>query len=263
MKEVLDTALARYNRVTFILDDPVSIPHRYTLKADIEIAGFLAALFAWGQRKTVLAKAEQVLQLMEDEPANFLKSSSPPEWNRFQTFVHRTFNGQDLIWLLQRLRMLYRHSEGLETCFSHPPKQAEFAVEQGLIRLHKHFFSPSEAPKRTRRHLASPEQGSACKRLNMFLRWMVRSDAEGIDFGLWKALKPAQLICPLDVHSARTARALGLLSRKQNDWRAALELTHNLRKLDPNDPIKYDVALFSLSHARFIQESFSSENHSH
>ena len=244
LKDFLENKYNQYSRPGFIETDPISIPHLFTKKQDMEIAGFLAATISWGQRKTILKNARQLLHWMDDAPHDFILNFRKDDLKPFRKFVHRTFNGTDCIYFLNALQHLYKNSGGLQQLFEKP-----FTEKQDLsyaISMARKKFFQLRHPARTLKHFPDPAAGSAAKRINMFLRWMVRKDFSGIDFGIWKKIKPADLVCPLDVHSARVARKLGLLSRKQNDWAAANELTNNLRKLDKNDPVKYDLALFGL-----------------
>ncbi len=245
LKLFLDSKISVYNRPAFIKDDPVSVPHLFTSKQDIEIAGFFAAIFAWGQRVTIISKCKELLQLMDNAPFQFIRQHKEKDLKRLQHFKHRTFQATDLFYFIEFLEQHYSRNESLENAFAESVSKKDLSIENGLNDFRKYFFSlPHE--KRTEKHIASPETGSSCKRLNMFLRWMVRKDRNGVDFGLWKNISPSQLICPLDVHVARVARQLKILQRKQNDWQAAVELTAYLRTLDKNDPVKYDYALFSL-----------------
>jgi uncharacterized protein (TIGR02757 family) len=242
LKEYLDIKYNEYNSPAFIEFDPISIPHRFTKKQDIEISGFLAATIAWGQRPTILRNASALLQLMDDAPHEFILNFRTNDLKPFGSFVHRTFNGTDLVYFLRAMQKIYRSHDSLEDLFrkSHLSDAANYKEAIGGWR--KFFFSlPHE--KRSEKHFSDPIAGSAAKRINMFLRWMIRKD--GVDFGIWK-MSPALLTCPLDVHSARVARKLKLLKRKQNDWLAAEELTDKLRLLDPKDPVKYDIVLFGL-----------------
>ena len=250
LKKQLEIAVNRYNNKAFIADDPIGIPHRFERKEDIEISGFLTALLAWGQRKTIINKANVLMKKMDNEPFLFITQAPEATIGQLDDFVHRTFNGDDCITLIHALRQIYLEHGGLETVFSKGFKIG--GAYEAIEDLHQLVFSYPHLD-RTRKHLARPSAGSAAKRINMFLRWMVRHDKKGVDFGLWNTISPSALICPLDVHSGNTARKLGLLSRKQNDWQAALELTQNLRIFDPNDPVKYDFALFGtgVSHAAF------------
>jgi uncharacterized protein (TIGR02757 family) len=249
LKPFLDEKVAKYNQLGFIEHDPICIPHAYRKKQDIEIAGFLAATLAWGQRITVVNKTKQLLSWMDDSPHDFLLHHSSTDLKPFSKFKHRTFNGADAQYFIEALTNLYHQFASLEDAFVLPDEAQ--TVEEGLIHFHSLFFS-SHYLERTLKHVATPQRKSACKRLNMYLRWMVRSDAVGVDFGIWKKIKPAQLICPLDVHVERVARKLKLITRKQVDWQTALELTHNLKQLDPLDPVKYDFALFGIG----VEERF-------
>ena len=250
LKPFLDSKLEQYNRPNFIENDPVSIPHRFGKKQDIEIAGFFAAMLAWGQRVTIINKTSELLQMMDNAPHDFLLHHKRAELKPFEKFKHRTFNGTDAIYFIDFLSQYYRKHESLEKAFIVPPLSA--TVEQSLGNFHRLFFSLPDFPVRTKKHVATPERKSACKRMNMFLRWMVRKDNNGVDFGIWTSLSPAQLVCPCDLHVERVARKLKLISRRQMNWETALELTANLRKLDPLDPVKYDFALFGLG----IEEKF-------
>lgn len=246
LKAFLDEKVALFNAPLFIPKDPISIPHRFTKKQDIEIAGFFAAILAWGNRTSILNSCDKLLNAMDNEPYHFILHFQEKDLIPLQSFVHRTFNATDLFYLLHFLQNHYRENESLETAFAQFISEDSQNIEQALIGFHNYCFSFEYAPERTKKHIATPLRKSACKRLNMFLRWMVRKDNKGVDFGIWNNINPAQLICPLDVHSSRYARKFHLLERKQNDWNAALELTENLRLLDINDPVQYDFALFGL-----------------
>jgi uncharacterized protein (TIGR02757 family) len=240
LKALLDQKADQYNSPGFISLDPVSIPHRYSLRQDIEIAGFFAATLAWGQRQTIIRNCMKLMELMDDAPHSFITQHRSSDLARFQGFCHRTFNNTDLGYFIRFLSWYYEKHDTLETAF------AGESAEEALSRFHTLFFSLDGFPLRTRKHVSTPSRGSACKRLNMYLRWMVRSDDRGVDFGLWKNIPPSQLVCPCDVHVERVARKLKLIKRKQVGWATAVELTENLRKLDPNDPVRYDFALFGL-----------------
>lgn len=247
LKKLLDEKVAYYNQPSFIKDDPICIPHLFTKQQDIEIAAFFAAIFAWGNRTTIINKAKELMQLMDMQPHQFCLNHDSVALKKLNGFKHRTFNADDLYFFIDFFQQHYSKHETLETAFF-PPLLLERgsggeAVEEGLNHFSSYCFS-FEHLKRTEKHVSSPVKKSTCKRLNMFLRWMVRNDKNGVDFGIWKNIQPSQLICPLDVHVARVARQYGLLQRKQNDWEAALELTANLRNLDKQDPVKYDFALF-------------------
>lgn len=244
LKAFLDEKVERFNQPSFITLDPVSIPHLFTKKQDIEIAGLMAAVLAWGQRVTIIRKCAELMQWMDNAPHEFVLHHRESDLKRFLEFRHRTFNGTDALYFIEALRSIYREHASLEDVFAVP--SGNVTIEQGLINFHHRFFSLENHPHRTRKHLPTPERKSTCKRINMYLRWMVRQDSNGVDFGLWRTISPAQLVCPCDVHVDRVARKLKLIKRKQTDWLTALELTDSLRKLDPKDPVKYDFALFGL-----------------
>jgi uncharacterized protein (TIGR02757 family) len=246
LKAFLDAKVALYNRPSFIAADPISIPHRFTKKQDIEIAGFFAALFAWGNRIIIINKCTELLHLMDDAPYDFMLHHTDGDLKKFLHFKHRTFNTTDLLYFISFLQYYYSQHVSLESAFSIWLTEEDATIENALIHFHDYFFSLPFAPERTRKHIATPARSSHCKRLNMFLRWMVRKDNCGVDFGIWTEIKPSQLVCPIDVHVARVARRLNLLTAKQLNWKAALELTEHLRKFDPADPVKYDFALFGL-----------------
>lgn len=244
LKDFLDKKVEQYNTPDFIPNDPISIPHSFKLKQDKEIMGFFAAIFAWGQRKTIINKCKELSQRMDNAPFGFITGHSDADLKKLLNFKHRTFNDTDLLYCVEFMRQHYSNHKSLEDAFF---PIANMDVEAGLNHFRSYFFSYPDAPTRTRKHIPSPVQKSACKRMNMFLRWMVRKDNKGVDFGLWSKTKPSQLICPLDLHVERTARKTGLLQRDKPDWQAAVELTNNLRILDPEDPAKYDFALFGIS----------------
>lgn len=240
----LEQNYKKYNRPNFIENDPIIIPHRFSKRQDIEITAFWTSMLAWGQRKTIINKSRELFELMDNAPHEFILRHEEQDLKRFSGFKHRTFNYTDTLYFIHFLRLFYTKANSLEEAFLCSGYEQEPTVEKMLIYFHNLFFSDVNAPQRTRKHVPNPTSKSTCKRLNMFLRWMVRDNASGVDFGLWKNIKPKQLICPLDVHVDRVARELQLLSRKQTDWTAACELTLNLRQFDPNDPVKYDFALF-------------------
>lgn len=242
LAEFLEEKFHQYNQKSFIETDPISIPHLFTQKEDIEIAGFLAATIAWGQRKSIINNARRMLSLMDNAPYDFVRNHEQNDLKVFDSFVHRTFNSIDLRYFIIALRHIYTKHGGLEELFK--PTEQEF-MDVPLSRFKNIFFEINH-PKRTKKHVADISTGSSAKRINMFLRWMVRKDNNGVDFGIWEKASPRQLFIPLDVHSGNTARALGLLKRKQNDWKAVVELTKTLRKFDDTDPVKYDFALFGL-----------------
>jgi uncharacterized protein (TIGR02757 family) len=246
LKEFLDFEADRFNEPGFIPSDPVSIPHRFSKKEDIEISGLIAALFAWGQRTTILKKSTEILERMSNDPHHFVLFHSDKDIKAISDFKHRTFNGTDALYLIYFLKRIYTQGNGMESAFFPNRDESLDAVLHGLVRFRKLFTEDSFYQKRSGKHISSPESGSACKRLNMFLRWMVRKDDKGVDFGIWNSISPAQLICPCDLHVERNARQLGLVTRPVTDWKMAIELTENLRLLDPLDPVKYDFALFGL-----------------
>ncbi len=249
LKDFLDSKTEQYNKPSFIGDDPVCIPHLFTKKQDIEIAGFFAAVFAWGIRTTIINKSRELMALMDQSPYDFIRNHSDHELKQLLHFKHRTFNTTDLLYFIEFLKFHYKNHDSLEDAFTKDHSDMNDRnsfMENALIRFHHYFFSLEDHPLRTKKHVATPEKNSTCKRLNMYLRWMVRSDKNGVDFGIWKNISPSELICPIDIHVARVATKLELLHRKQIDWQAAVELTGFLRTLDPDDPVKYDFALFGL-----------------
>lgn len=250
LKSFLDERVAVYNQPGFIENDPISIPHGYTRKQDIEIAGFFAATLAWGQRTTIIKKSKELFALMDNAPHDFMVNHRLHDLKVFEQFKHRTFNATDCLYFIRFLSDYYRKNETMEAAF--PVDKADQDVVNALIHFHNLFFSLEDYPTRTRKHVATPLRKSACKRINMFLRWMVRKDSNGVDFGLWNSITPAQLICPCDLHVERVARKLSLINRKPLDWLTAVELTTALKKFDPKDPVKYDFALFGLG----IEERF-------
>jgi uncharacterized protein (TIGR02757 family) len=276
LRDFLEEKVVEYNHPSFIAKDPISVPHRFSKKQDIEIAGFFTSIFSWGNRTTIIQKSAELIQAMDNAPYQFIRYHRNTDLKSFLNFKHRTFNATDLLYFFQFLQFHYRQSDSLETAFlpdfsiqkenqklmfgkssegrmftaslskkndSHGQKDF---VKNSLTDFYHHFFSLENAPRRTQKHIASPEKNSACKRLNMYLRWMVRKDKNGVDFGIWKNISSADLICPLDLHVARVARKFGLISRKQSDWETAMELTRALRSMDKNDPVKFDFALFGL-----------------
>lgn len=240
--ELLEEKATFYNNPEFIEKDPISIPHLFTRKEDIEIAGFLAATLAWGQRVTIINKSRELMSRMDNSPYDFVLNASEKEIGSLTSFVHRTFQGEDCVYFIHSLQQIYRQYGGLESVFL-KGYQANQSIKDSISRFREIFFS-FEHLHRTRKHVPDPQKGSAAKRINMFLRWMVRNDGKGVDFGIWKHIKPSDLFCPLDLHSGNVARRLGLLDRKLNDWQAVEDLTAQLRTFDPADPVKYDFALF-------------------
>ena len=247
IKELLEEKVFEYNNPKFIESDPIQVPHRYNLKEDIEISAFLTATIAWGNRKMIINNASRLMEIMGNSPYDFVMEYDK---NKASDFVHRTFNPIDLDFFLTSLRNIYREYQGLEGIFT---RYATADSTQIAIHQFKNIFFGIPHPARTEKHVSDPLKGSAAKRINMFLRWMVRNDAAGVDFGLWQEVLPSSLSCPLDVHSGKVARKLGLLKRKQNDAKALSELDLNLRAMDPSDPVKYDFALFGLG----VFEKFS------
>ncbi|MBB5394139.1 TIGR02757 family protein [Mucilaginibacter sp. AK015] len=265
LKAFLDQKVSQYNRPEFIANDPVSIPHMFTRKQDIEIMGFWAATLAWGQRVTIINKCKELIILMDGAPYDFIINHQEPDLKKLLHFKHRTFNDIDTLYFIAFFRWHYTNHQSLEDAFIPPNKfvilndnegsiggqilrgaQNNKIVEAALNHFRSYFFLLPYFPHRTKKHVSSPSQKSTCKRLNMFLRWMVRKDNNGVDFGIWNKIKPADLVCPCDLHVDRVARHLKLITRKQTDWQTAVELTENLRELDPIDPVKYDFALFGL-----------------
>ena len=291
LKSFLDSKVEQYNRPEFIKNDPIVIPHLFSVQQDIEIMGFFAAMLAWGQRKTIISKCADLIERMDGAPYDFIINHQDSDLQNLLDFKHRTFNDTDLLYFVSFLEFHYNQFDSLEDAFLPPayrlanpavfrdefiesvgqqtiqnqsssspcyageltnPLSGEPAVESFLNHFRNYFFSLPDVPARTVKHVSAPSQKSACKRLNMFLRWMVRDDNKGVDFGIWKAIKPFQLICPADVHVERVARKLKLIERTQVDWKMAVELTERLREFDPSDPVKYDFALFGLG----IEEKF-------
>ena len=243
LKDFLDQKVEQYNHPKFIESDPIQIPHQFSTKQDIEISGFLTATIAWGNRKSIINNANRMMELLDNAPYQFVMQHQEDDLEALLPFVHRTFNGDDFIQFIQSLKHIYTSHSGLEAVFA---DHAELASTQKAIHQFKKTFFELDHLRRTQKHVSDPMKNSAAKRINMFLRWMVREDTKGVDFGIWNRLSPAQLSCPLDVHSGNVARKLGLLKRSQNDGKALLELDTALRKLDKSDPVKYDFALFGL-----------------
>lgn len=243
LKGLLNSKTEQYNSTEFIQSDPIQVPHRFEANGDIEIMGFLSATLAWGQRITIIRNATRLHEGMDDAPLDFILNHQASDRKRFKDFVHRTFNYDDLVYFLAALQNIYTRHGGLsKVIFSEP---GETNMKAALGRFRNVFFELDHL-NRTKKHLSDPFSNSACKRLNMYLRWMVRQDGQGVDFGIWKHIKPSLLSCPLDVHTGNVARKLGLLNRRQNDWKAVEELDQSLRAFDPEDPVKYDFALFGL-----------------
>jgi uncharacterized protein (TIGR02757 family) len=243
IKDFLDEKAVQYNNPAFIETDPVSIPHRFDTKEDIEIAGFLTAIISWGNRQSIIKSASKMMALMENAPHDFVVHHEKHHLDRFNGFVHRTFNSIDLSCFVSALQNIYLQKGGLEKVFAE--HSSKVSILPAIHAFKKEFFSISH-PGRSEKHISDPDKGSVAKRINMYLRWMVRNDNRGVDFGLWTSISPRILSCPLDVHSGNVARKLGLITRKQNDIKALHELDNNLRLMDVNDPVKYDFALFGL-----------------
>ena len=281
LKAFLDSKVEQYNRPDFIKNDPIVIPHLFSLPQDIEIMGFFASILAWGQRKTIINKCTELIERMDGAPYDFIINHQDTDLQNLLDFKHRTFNDTDLLYFISFLEHHYNEYDSLEdaflpavtglkknqvfrkefidegtpasatsnaspACYASEFSEEPLSIEQALNHFRAYFFSLPDFPQRTIKHISSPLQKSTCKRLNMFLRWMVRKDTKGVDFGIWERLTPAMLICPCDVHVERVARKLNLISRRQTDWQTALELTQYLREFDPLDPVKYDFALFGL-----------------
>jgi uncharacterized protein (TIGR02757 family) len=243
LKDFLDSKVEQYNNPKFIETDPIQIPHQFTLKEDIEIAGFLTATISWGNRKSIIKNSKHMMELLELSPYDFVMNHETSDLKKLNVFVHRTFNGEDFIQFIISLKHIYKTHNGLESIFSKYAKKD--SLQFSIHEFKKHFFEVLHLP-RTQKHISDPLKNSAAKRINMYLRWMIRNDKTGVDFGIWKSLSPSQLSCPLDVHSGNVARKLGLLNRKQNDAKALNELDISLRQFDVHDPVKYDFALFGL-----------------
>lgn len=243
LKEFLDAQVEKFNHVSFIEKDPISIPHQFSKLQDIEIIGFWTAMLSWGQRVTIINKSNELIQLMDGAPYDFMINHEEKDREPFLAFKHRTFQAIDTLYFLEFFQNYYRQNNSLETAMI---SDTTSDVRSNLIAFHDHFFDSELAPQRTRKHVSTPVRKSTCKRLNMFLRWMVRKDHQGVDFGLWDSYSPSRLMIPFDVHVERIARKLGILDRKQRDWKAVEELTSKLSILDPSDPVKYDFALFGL-----------------
>lgn len=243
LKDFLDAKVVQYNNPQFLDSDPIQVPHLFAKKEDIEISAFLTATIAWGNRKSIINNANFLMELLDNDPYNFVLSHNETDLMKLEPFVHRTFNNIDLRYFIKSLRNIYNHYNGLEGIFSQ--YSSDLTTQQAITKFKQIFFELTHQ-KRTTKHISDPAKGSAAKRINMFLRWMVRDNASNVDFGIWKSISPSILSCPLDVHSGNVARKLGLLIRKQNDSKAVTELDSQLRKMDPLDPVKYDFALFGL-----------------
>ena len=243
LKNFLDEKVELYNNPKFIESDPIQIPHLYTLKEDIEIAGFLSAIISWGNRKMIIQNSHKMMQIMGNSPYDFVMSYNENQSHRFDNFVHRTFNNIDFAHFILSMQNIYKNHDGLEAVFA--KNQEKDSLQNSISEFKKVFFEINHE-QRTQKHVSDPMNNSAAKRINMYLRWMIRDDNKGVDLGIWKSISPSKLSCPLDVHSGNVARKLNLLTRKQNDGKALAELDLCLRKFDKNDPVKYDFALFGL-----------------
>ncbi len=244
LQDFLDLKYKTYNSTSFIESDPISVPHLFSKKEDIEISAFLSATIAWGQRITIIKNATKLMQLMDNNPHDFIMNANKKDLKSFENFIHRTFNGTDIIFFIESLQNIYKNHGGLQKVFT--SKQKTNYCLHSIMNFRNIFYS-IPYPQRTNKHVSNPSENSSSKRLCMYLRWMVRNDKKGVDFGIWQnTFSSSELMCPLDVHSGNVARKLGLLNRTQNDWKAVTELTENLRKFDANDPVKYDFALFGL-----------------
>ncbi len=244
IKNLLDIKFEQYNNPEFIESDPICIPHMYSSKEDIEISAFLTSIIAWGRRTAIIQKGLHLMELMDNSPSDFINNSKDADMKRFERYVYRTMNPDDCIFLIESLKNIYRNHGGLEKVFTDAFQEHD-NIYNSIIHMRSLMVSIPHL-KRSEKHLANPASGSAAKRLNMFLRWMIRNDKRGVDFGIWDKITPSKLMCPLDVHSGNVARRLGLLKIKQNDWRSVEELTNQLIRFDCDDPVKYDFALFGL-----------------
>lgn len=250
IKDLLDHKYSTFNQPNFIVNDPIAIPHQFENEKDIEVSGFLTAIISWGNRAAILKSAQRWMQMMGQQPYDFIMTATDGDLNELKSFYYRTFQGEDAVCFVHGIRRVYNEFGGLHSLFTNEWRKGN-GIEGGLKTLRKTFFT-SESPLRSYKHLASIEKNASCKRLNMYLRWMVRNDSCGVDFGLWKDIPPSSLFLPLDVHTGNIARKLGLLQRKANDWKAVEEVTANLRLLDPKDPIKYDFALFGMGIEKYF-----------
>lgn len=244
VKKALDELTRRYNNLNFIDSDPIQVPHKFNRKEDIEVSGFLTAIIAWGQRKTIINNGFRIINMMDNAPYDFIKNHTLYDLKNLSAFCHRTFNSSDLIDFIKVLQKIYQEKKGLEGVFNEAYTKTH-NIKEGIIAL-RSFFADNTINTHTLKHIANVEKGSSAKRINMFLRWMIRNDNQRVDFGLWKNIPMSALYIPLDVHTGNSARENGLLKRKQNDWKAVEELTQILRKFDPQDPVKYDYALFGM-----------------
>ncbi|MFK7900562.1 MAG: TIGR02757 family protein [Cyclobacteriaceae bacterium] len=248
----LDEKVELYNQPDFIANDPISIPHLFTKKQDIEIIGFWVSMLSWGQRKTIINKSKELLELLDNSPYDFVLNHQESDLKHFLSFRHRTFNATDTLYFIHFFNWFYKQYDSLEKGFSQFMSSEDETVEKGIAGFHNLFFSLPDYPERTRKHIATPLRNSACKRINMFLRWVVRTDDCGVDFGLWNEIKPSQLVCPCDVHVGRVANKLNLIQTDKMNWKTAIELTNKLKEFDAEDPVKYDFALFGLGVEKYF-----------
>jgi uncharacterized protein (TIGR02757 family) len=251
VSDLLNSKYLKFNNLNFIESDPICIPHRFTKKQDLEISGFFAAVLAWGQRKTIINKCTELMQKMDNAPFEFIQNAGDKDLKKIENFVHRTFNFIDLMYFIEFFKQHYKQYESFEDAFL-IGNNSEKNLKENLSNFRKYFFSLEDSPRRTRKHISSPDSNSACKRINMYLRWMVRKDNNGVDFGIWNRLKPAQLVIPCDVHVENIARRLNLTNRPKADWKMAEEITESLSLLDPEDPAKYDFALFGMGIEKYF-----------
>lgn len=244
LKGLLEHFYKKYHQPSFIANDPIQVAYFYKQKEDVEIASFFTTLLAWGNRKQIIRNAKLLMSLMDNKPYDFMVTIKKKDINRFDSFKHRTINGNDIKELLWALHKIYQDHGGLEHLFTDAYKRHNdiyFALEV-FYKTVSSYTQSSHCLK----HISNVSKNSAAKRLNLFLRWMIREDDRKVDFGLWKSIPASALYIPLDVHVSNVARKLGLLKRKANNWKAVQELTENLRLFDKNDPIKYDYALFGM-----------------
>lgn len=253
LRELLEEKYLKYNHPDFIENDPVSIPHRFTQQGDIEIAGFFAAILAWGQRKTIIAKCTELMERMDHAPHDFILHADGSDLRTLEGFRHRTFNDFDLLYTIAFLKDHYRKNSSLAAAFS-GQNDPEGNVRVNLTHFRDMFLAGADGKVRTAKHISTPAKKSACKRLNMFLRWMVRRDGRGVDFGIWRQIRPSQLVIPCDVHVENVARKLGLTTRPRADWDMAEEITNRLKALDPEDPARFDFALFGMGIENYFHQ---------
>lgn len=247
LKTHFDSKFERFNHPDFIAKDPISIPHQFSSLQDIEIIGFWTAMLSWGQRVTIINNGNRLIEMMGGAPFDFISNHKEEDLKPFENFKHRTFNGTDALYFIHFFKKYYSKNESLESAFISNRKSEKDQMKEMLSGFNELFFDDEHAPRRTQKHVASPARKSTCKRLNMFMRWMVRKDDKGVDFGLWNNIPMSALKIPLDVHVEKIARKYGLLTRKQRDWQAVVEITDHLIKMDPEDPVKYDYAMFGES----------------